>query len=114
MPSLQRLSILDTYREGNDSDFKVVIKTPTLMRYLNVVDKCDSGLLFLSENMPDMVVANVSVVYKNPEMLMRSFTSVKRLSLCLTTSMVSKTKKEPVYYCDLNSYYLFAHVLIMF
>lgn len=79
-PSLQRLSILDTYREGNDSDVKVVIKTPSL-RYLNVVDKCDSGLLFLSENMPDMVVANVSVVYKNPEMLMTSFTSVKRLSL---------------------------------
>nr|VDC79429.1 unnamed protein product [Brassica rapa] len=87
VPSLQRLSILDTYREGNDSDVKVVIKTPSL-RYLNVVDKCDSGLLFLSENMPDMVVANVSVVYKNPEMLMRSFTSVKRLSLCLTTSVI--------------------------
>ncbi|CAN7006166.1 unnamed protein product [Brassica rapa subsp. trilocularis] len=58
VPSLQRLSILDTYREGNDSDVKVVIKTPSL-RYLNVVDKCDSGLLFLSENMPDMVVANI-------------------------------------------------------
>ncbi|WZY81204.1 hypothetical protein YC2023_027588 [Brassica napus] len=87
VPSLQRLSILDKYREGNDSDVKVVIKTPSL-RYLNVVDKCDSGLLFLSENMPDMVVANVSVVYKNPEMLMTSFTSVKRLSLCLTTSVI--------------------------
>ncbi|KAL0710152.1 hypothetical protein Bca4012_017130 [Brassica carinata] len=88
VPSLKRLSIVDTdHREENDSDVKVVIKTPSL-KYLNVVDRCDSGLLFLSESMPEMVVANVNVVYKRPEMLMRSFTSVKRLSLCLTTSMI--------------------------
>ncbi|KAJ4907730.1 putative FBD-associated F-box protein [Raphanus sativus] len=81
VPSLKRLSILDTYRdEENDSDVRVVIKTPAL-EYLNVLDTCDSGLLLLSEKMEEMVVANVNVVFKSPETLMRCFTFIQSIPL---------------------------------
>lgn len=94
------------YWEGNDFDVKVVIKI-FFLKYLNVVDKCDFGFLFLSENMLDMVVVNVSVVYKNFEMLMIFFIFVKCFFLCLIILVVSKIIKELVYYyCDLNLYYI--------
>ncbi|CAA7058369.1 unnamed protein product [Microthlaspi erraticum] len=81
--SLQRLSIKD---EG-DTNVKVVINAPSL-KYLNIEDTCDDGLLSLWEKMPELVEANVSVVYKSSEKLMGSLTSVKRISLCIPTSVV--------------------------
>lgn len=98
MPSLKRLSVLDTFH-GQDSvrygpyfgNEKVVINVPSLI-YLNYVDVYDHGHLCSSENMPELVEANVKLVCKSPERLMRSVTSVKRLSLCLYGSMVIKNK----------------------
>lgn len=64
-----------------------VINAPSLM-YLNFVDYHDD--LCLCENMPEVVVANVKVVYNSPEKLLGSIPSVKRLCLCLPASLVIK------------------------
>lgn len=100
VPSLQGLSIIDKCDGNDDSKTKVVINAPSL-KYLDIVDKFASGLSCLTEDMPEIVEAIVNVVYKSPEKPMRSLTSVKRLSLCLSTSMVSKeNKKTIVFSCD--------------
>ncbi|CAA7028117.1 unnamed protein product [Microthlaspi erraticum] len=82
MPSLQRLSILDTCDSvcGQRIDHKVVINAPSL-KYLNFIDL--NGELCLSGNMPEVVEANVSIVHDCPEELLECLASVKRLFLCL-------------------------------
>ncbi|KAG7534473.1 F-box-like domain superfamily [Arabidopsis thaliana x Arabidopsis arenosa] len=91
MNSLERLSILnefhDTGEETSFVDEKLVMNVPSL-KYLNYVDIFDLGHLCSSENMPELVEANVKLVCESPEKLMRSLTSVKRLSLCLYGSML--------------------------
>ncbi|CAA7028111.1 unnamed protein product [Microthlaspi erraticum] len=82
IPTLQRLSILVVC---NPHYHKIVINVPSL-KYLNFVDSYDNLCLF--ENMPEVVEANVNVVYENPEKLLDSLPSVKRLSLCLSASML--------------------------
>lgn len=88
MPSLQRLSVVDVCEEPNyglDGLHMTVINAPSLM-YLNFVDYHDD--LCLCENMPEVVVANVKVVYNSPEKLLGSIPSVKRLCLCLPASLL--------------------------
>ncbi|KAG7538180.1 FBD domain [Arabidopsis suecica] len=91
MNSLERLSILnDFHNSGEETSFvgeKVVINVPSL-KYLNYVDIYDLGHLCSSENMPELVEANVKLVCKSPAKLMRSITSVKHLSLCLYGSLL--------------------------
>ncbi|KFK27215.1 hypothetical protein AALP_AA8G352400 [Arabis alpina] len=96
VPSLKRLSILDNEDEDNDGsteerpmlpDCRVSINVPSL-KYLNYVDICDFSHLCTSKHMPELVEANVRLVCKSPGNLMRSLTSVKRLSLCLYGSML--------------------------
>ncbi|CAN7140010.1 unnamed protein product [Brassica rapa subsp. narinosa] len=91
MPSLERLSVLNQYRdyeaytdklEHESYNDRVTINVPSL-KYLNYVDIIDYGHLYLSEDMPELVEAHVKLVCKNHEKLMRSLTAVKRLSLCL-------------------------------
>ncbi|CAA7022933.1 unnamed protein product [Microthlaspi erraticum] len=89
VPSLQRLSILDTYEEANQGDpavglCMIVMNVPSL-KYLNFVDTF--GDLCLCENMPEVVEANVRVVYEDPKKLLESIPSVKRLYLCLSASL---------------------------
>ncbi|RID41087.1 hypothetical protein BRARA_J01074, partial [Brassica rapa] len=91
MPSLERLSVLNQYRdyeaytdklEHESYNDRVTINVLSL-KYLNYVDIIDYGHLCLSEDMPELVEAHVKLVCKNHEKLMRSLTAVKRLSLCL-------------------------------
>ncbi|KAH0859749.1 hypothetical protein HID58_088010 [Brassica napus] len=91
IPSLERLSVLNQYRdyeaytdklEHESYNDRVTINVPSL-KYLDYVDIVDYGHLCLSEDMPELVEAHVKLVCKNPEKLMRSLTAVKRLSLCL-------------------------------
>lgn len=87
MPSLQRLSIVDICEEPNygvDGLHMTVIDVPSL-KCLNFVDYYDD--LCLCENMPEVVVASVKVVYNSPEKLLGSIPSVKRLCLCLSASL---------------------------
>ncbi|CAA7028115.1 unnamed protein product [Microthlaspi erraticum] len=87
IPTLQRLSIRDTCNPPNDGDDdrKVVIIVPSL-KFLNFVVTCDNLCLF--ENMPEVVEANVKVVFENPDKLLECLPSVKRLCLCLSASML--------------------------
>ncbi|KAG7538177.1 F-box domain [Arabidopsis suecica] len=94
MPSLERLSIRDTWVDDFASN--VVINAPSL-KYLNIVDTAGNDISCLSENMPKMAEANVNVSHEGPEMVMRSLTSVKRLSLCLSLS-ASMLQQHIVFY----------------
>ncbi|KAF8093637.1 hypothetical protein N665_0382s0026 [Sinapis alba] len=88
MFNLQRLSIVDICEEPNyglDGLHMTVINVPSL-KYLNFVDYDDD--LCLCENMPEVVVANVKVVYNSPDKLLASIPSVKRLCLCLSASLL--------------------------
>ncbi|CAA7062535.1 unnamed protein product [Microthlaspi erraticum] len=88
VPSLQRFSFIGgTYDGHDDTNVKVVLNAPYL-KYLNIVDNFAIGLSCLTEDMPEIVEANVNVVYKSTEKLLRSLASVKRLSLCLSASVV--------------------------
>uniref|UniRef100_M4FFI3 F-box domain-containing protein n=1 Tax=Brassica campestris TaxID=3711 RepID=M4FFI3_BRACM len=90
MPSLQRLSVVDVCEEPNyglDGLHMTVINAPSL-KYLNFVDYHDD--VCLCENMPEVVVANVKVVYNSPEKLLGSIPSVKRLCLCLPSSLCNE------------------------
>ncbi|WZZ08857.1 hypothetical protein YC2023_094778 [Brassica napus] len=84
----KRLSVVDVCEEPNyglDGLHMTVINAPSL-KYLNFVDYHDD--LCLCENMPEVVVANVKVVYNSPEKLLGSIPSVKRLCLCLPASLL--------------------------
>ncbi|CAA7028110.1 unnamed protein product [Microthlaspi erraticum] len=86
MPALQRLSIRDrcdtSVHDRDGGVHTVVINAPSL-KYLNFVDFC--GDLCLSGNMPEVVVANVDVIYESaPKLLECLSSSVKRLSLYLS------------------------------
>ncbi|XP_010476710.2 PREDICTED: putative FBD-associated F-box protein At3g50710 [Camelina sativa] len=104
MPSLERLSILNInkHHEQNPVEYthylkrKFVINVPSL-KYLNYEDTFNSGHSCSSENMTELVEANVKLVCKRPQKLMRSLTSVKRLSLCLNGSML----KHRIDFCQL-------------
>lgn len=88
MPKLQRLSVVDVCEEPNygvDGLHMTVINVPSL-KCLSFVDYFDD--LCLCENMPEVVVANVKVVYNSPEKLLASIPSVKRLCLCLSASLL--------------------------
>ncbi|CAA7062544.1 unnamed protein product [Microthlaspi erraticum] len=81
--SLKTLSLQKSSQafEGDDDGF--LIDAPKLRR-LDIEDYW--GCFCFAENMPEVVEANVDVIYKNTEKLLGSLTSVKRLSLCLITS----------------------------
>ncbi|XP_010476721.1 PREDICTED: putative FBD-associated F-box protein At3g50710 [Camelina sativa] len=88
-PFLKSLSIVNEYNrqlstvEHPKFDCYVDVINVPCLKYLNYVDIYDFGHSCLCENMPEVVEANVKLVCKFPEKLMRSLTSVKRLSLCL-------------------------------
>ncbi|CAA0385549.1 unnamed protein product [Arabidopsis thaliana] len=82
IPTLQRLSILDTSGELY-GDFTFVVNAPAL-KYFNFVDFY--GDLCLRDNMPEVVDVNIKVIYRNPKKLLGPLKSVKRLSLCLSPS----------------------------
>ncbi|KAG7560359.1 Leucine-rich repeat 2 [Arabidopsis thaliana x Arabidopsis arenosa] len=82
IPTLQRLSILDASGQLYD-DFTFVVNAPSL-KYFNFVDFY--GDLCLRNNMPEVVEANVQVIYEDPKKLLGPLKSVKRLSLCLSAS----------------------------
>lgn len=109
MPSLERLSICDTWVD--DFASKVVINAPSL-KYLNIVDPAGNDISCLSENMPKMAEANVNVSHQSPDMVMRSLTSVKRLSLCLSLSASMVIKNNLCVSYDSNS--VITHVLMYF
>ncbi|CAN7122170.1 unnamed protein product [Brassica rapa subsp. narinosa] len=67
--------------EGDDDGF--LIAAPKLKR-LDIEDYW-GGFCYI-ENMPEVVEANVDVIYKTTERILGSLTSVKRLALCLMTS----------------------------
>ncbi|VVB11712.1 unnamed protein product [Arabis nemorensis] len=67
--------------EGDDDGFLIV--APKLKR-LDIEDYW-GGFCYI-DNMPEVVDANVDVIYKNTEKLLGSLTSIKRLALCLVTS----------------------------
>ena len=69
--------------EGDDDGF--LIAAPKLKR-LDIEDYW-GGFCYI-ENMPEVVEANVDVIYKTTERILGSLTSVKRLALCLMTSDV--------------------------
>ncbi|CAL9243799.1 unnamed protein product [Arabidopsis halleri] len=79
VPSLQKL----TYNgvSGDETDF--VLNAPSL--------KClgisDLGYVCMIEKMPEIVAANVEVIYWNTDNILDSLTSVKRLSLCLPSEV---------------------------
>ncbi|KFK27213.1 hypothetical protein AALP_AA8G352300 [Arabis alpina] len=94
VPSLKRLSIIeqDCNEESTEEspvvyNNRVLIDVPSL-KYLDYVDVYDFGHVCSSKNMPELVEANVKLVSKSPGKLMRSITSVKRLSLCLYGSVL--------------------------
>lgn len=84
-PCLKTLSLHKSSQafEGDDDGF--LIEAPKLKR-LDIEDYW-GGFCYI-ENMPEVVEANVDVIYKNTEKLLGSLTSVKRLALCLITSDV--------------------------
>ncbi|ESQ42780.1 hypothetical protein EUTSA_v10013652mg [Eutrema salsugineum] len=81
--SLRTLSLQKSSQafEGDDDGFLIV--APKLKR-LDIEDYW-GGFCYI-DNMPDVVEANVDVIYKNTEKLLGSLTMVKRLTLCLITS----------------------------
>ncbi|ESQ56156.1 hypothetical protein EUTSA_v10027344mg [Eutrema salsugineum] len=89
-PSLKTLHLICVEYKTRDSPMcRLLSGCPVLEDlYLSFVDYY--GDLCLSENMPKVVEANVKVefVYKNPEKLLWSLPSVKRLYLCLSASML--------------------------
>ncbi|CAA7022007.1 unnamed protein product [Microthlaspi erraticum] len=90
MSALQRLSIVQRYHQGPAEEVysTFVFNAPSL-KYLSFVDLL--GDLCLSGNMPELVEANVCVFYdNNPEKLLESLTSVKRLCLCLSVSTLQR------------------------
>lgn len=103
-PCLKNLSLHKSSQafEGDDDGF--LINAPRLKR-IDIEDYW-GGFCYI-ENMPEVVEANVDVIYKNTEKLMGSLTSVKRLALCLITSDVIslsislKCKKKLSVSCDL-------------
>ncbi|XP_010485183.1 PREDICTED: putative FBD-associated F-box protein At3g50710 [Camelina sativa] len=86
LKSLHLLSVLLYHDE--ESHCRLLKGCPVLEEL--VVDKYiyDFGHSCLCENMPEVVEANVKLVCKFPEKLMRSLNSVKHLSLCLQGSML--------------------------
>ncbi|KAG7534464.1 Leucine-rich repeat 2 [Arabidopsis thaliana x Arabidopsis arenosa] len=82
-PCLKTLSLHKSSQafEGDDDGF--LIDAPKLKR-VDIEDYW-GGFCYI-ENMPEVVEANVDVIYKNTEKLLGSLTSVKRLALCLITS----------------------------
>ncbi|CAH2069742.1 unnamed protein product [Thlaspi arvense] len=82
-PCLKNLSLHKSSQafEGDDDGF--LIDAPKL-KCLDIEDYW-GGFCYI-EDMPEVVEANVDVIYKNTEKLMGSLTSIKRLALCLITS----------------------------
>ncbi|CAH8301383.1 unnamed protein product [Eruca vesicaria subsp. sativa] len=76
-------SSCEEIREGEAHGF--VIDAPSL-EYLKIVDHW-KGCCVIENNMNKIVKASVVIMRPNPEQLMCSLTSAKRLVLCLETSM---------------------------
>ncbi|KAG7534457.1 Leucine-rich repeat 2 [Arabidopsis thaliana x Arabidopsis arenosa] len=85
VPSLQKLTYCGV--SGDEADF--VLNAPSL--------KClkisDLGYECMVEKMPEIVAANVEVIYWNTDNILGSLTSVKRLSLCLPSESPFPTGK---------------------
>ncbi|XP_023634867.1 F-box/FBD/LRR-repeat protein At4g26340 isoform X2 [Capsella rubella] len=84
VPSLQRLSMLDR-NDVNGSRY--VIDAPSL-KCLNIRDEALYDYRQI-ENMPELVEAYVEITKRVPHKFLRSLTSVRHLSLCLSLSEVT-------------------------
>ncbi|CAL9243859.1 unnamed protein product [Arabidopsis halleri] len=91
VPSLQRLSI--HIYSGCSSDDGHVIVTPSL-KYFKLLDSRDC-LSYLIEHMPELEEADINVK-QNPDKLLVSITSIKRLSL-----NVFNSQEEPGYHAGI-------------
>ncbi|CAN7122175.1 unnamed protein product [Brassica rapa subsp. narinosa] len=78
VPSLQKL-IFDGKWGTHDGISEFVMNAPSL-KFLEIND-CSNGCMV--EKMPELVDANLEAIYWNTDNILSSFTSVKRLSLCL-------------------------------
>lgn len=76
----------DMKRDAKDIANTFMIDTPSL-ECLDIVDH--HSWFCVIENMPKLETANVDVTYRIPGNTLGSLTSVKRLSLCLSTSKVT-------------------------
>ncbi|KAF3536832.1 hypothetical protein F2Q69_00019496 [Brassica cretica] len=78
VPSLQKL-IFDGKWGTHDGISEFVMNAPSL-KFLEIND-CSNECMV--EKMPELVAANPEAIYWNTDNILSSFTSVKRLSLCL-------------------------------
>ncbi|KAL0681974.1 hypothetical protein Bca4012_048821 [Brassica carinata] len=78
VPSLQKL-IFDGKWGTHDGISEFVMNAPSL-KFLEIND-CSNECMV--EKMPELVAANLEAIYWNTDNILSSFTSVKRLSLCL-------------------------------
>lgn len=83
IPSLQRLSLDNSSKKSLTNCQGFVFDAPSL-KYLNLVDY--RGYFCLTGDMPELVEADLDIVYDKLDKLLGSLTSVKRLSVCSTYS----------------------------
>ncbi|KAG7538166.1 Leucine-rich repeat 2 [Arabidopsis suecica] len=87
VPSLKSLVLNKTVAEFEDIGIAAgfVIDAPSLER-LDILDNYGGGFCVIENEMPNIVEADVDVAYIHLGNILSSITSVKRLSLCLSTS----------------------------
>lgn len=78
VPSLQKL-VFDGRFGTHDGISEFVMNAPS-MKFLEINDWSNECMV---EKMPELVAANLEAIYWNTDNILRSFTSLKRLSLCL-------------------------------
>lgn len=86
VPSLERLSLDNSSKNSLINCLGFVIDAPSL-KYLNLIDYRGSFCL-TDEDMPELVEADLDIVYDKLDQLLGSLTFVKRLSVCSTYSRV--------------------------
>ncbi|CAA7025385.1 unnamed protein product [Microthlaspi erraticum] len=102
VPSLQRLTILDT---NHATCGRFEIDVPSL-KYLNITENVDYNSRQI-ENMPELVEAHVEITCGVAHKFLRALTSVRRLSLSLSLSEVMQPSGmifNQLVHLELNTY----------
>ncbi|KAF8107508.1 hypothetical protein N665_0120s0032 [Sinapis alba] len=83
IPSLKRLSLDNSAKDSLMNCLGFVINAPSL-KHLNLIDY--RGSFCLTEDMPELVEADLDIVYDKIDKLLGSLSFVKQLSICSTYS----------------------------
>ncbi|KAG7606292.1 putative F-box domain, FBD domain, leucine-rich repeat domain superfamily [Arabidopsis thaliana] len=85
VPSLKTLILRKSVDKRKGSEDGFVIDAPSLER-LDIQDDYRGGFCVIENEMPNIVEADVDVAYGHPGKVLSSITSVKHLTLCITSS----------------------------